>query len=622
MAEVGSILSKYASASELSALLESDKFGIYAADTYLALDGVVDDYSALYALINTTINGDDAEIWFKDGTCLIGTSITIPANVKLKFLNGGMLKPESGVVITGARARIEAGLYQIFDLSASGTTGLAGTWMTEKAYPQWFGAVGDGTTVDKTAFDNLFAFCDTTKVKAYIPKATYNIATPLATIGSNNIASTELGDFVIEGECMHDTILLFNLASDSDVAFKLETNSSGWDISNFRLKNTSGDGIGFYFDSIYKSTIKNLQAFNFDVGFKKQAYISTFSNLNGTNCKCGFYDLGGTSTLNISCYAANNALPGGDVRDFAGCGYFIAASDYNKYISCASDSNEYAYKIKTSTASYGGTEDTIEFDNCGNEGNAYSYYFDGKGLEASIRRPTTYGTTSNRLLDVINAVSVVISDYADNNKGVITLGSNVGVGVVRFANSSWQTGGNPANYPAAANVTTYDNGIYGINDFNYDGIRYDANYYFTNGKMTKLANSIEFKLYARSNGGTACAKVDIIPCINYSGGALDRGGSVYIGLFNDTNVIYANSTKTNSGFKVTVTKITSGPNEIGATILVEPFDSTTNPTLHKAIINVEVFANPLESGNGKNHNIKLAGTYSGRSNVLLNGVDY
>ena len=65
MASVGSKLSEYSSSAQLSALLESDKFGIYAADSYLALDGVTDDYTALYNLINTTINGADAEIWFR-----------------------------------------------------------------------------------------------------------------------------------------------------------------------------------------------------------------------------------------------------------------------------------------------------------------------------------------------------------------------------------------------------------------------------------------------------------------------------------------------------------------------------------------------------------------------------
>lgn len=134
-------------------LLSSNVGGIYFAKTYMKLDGTTDDYTALYNLINTTINGDDAEIWFKDGTALIGTSITIPSNVKLVFLEGGILKPSSGVVVTGSGAKIEAGVTQIFDISVSGITGFTGTWYTPMAYPQWFGALGDASTDDTDAFN-------------------------------------------------------------------------------------------------------------------------------------------------------------------------------------------------------------------------------------------------------------------------------------------------------------------------------------------------------------------------------------------------------------------------------------------------------------------------------------
>lgn len=124
----------------------------------MALDGVTDDYSDLYTLINTTINGAHAEIWFKDGTALIGTSITIPSNVKLKFLHGGMLKPASGKVITGSSAKIEAGLHQIFDLSSSGSSGIAGVWDVTESYPEWFGAVGNGVEDDTTFLNYLIDF--------------------------------------------------------------------------------------------------------------------------------------------------------------------------------------------------------------------------------------------------------------------------------------------------------------------------------------------------------------------------------------------------------------------------------------------------------------------------------
>lgn len=209
MGNVSELFSKYSQQRELSALLESDKFGIYAADTYLALDGIADDYAELYALINTTINGADAEIWFKNGTCLIGTSIAIPSNVKLVFLNGGMLKPESGVTITGSNAKVEAGLTQIFDLTDGGS--LAGTWDIKEIYPQWFGAKGDNSTDDTVAFQK----CIDMSIKIKIPEGTY-ILKPV----SGNYGNFALNSFdktpIIEGSGIGKTILkLVRTASET-----------------------------------------------------------------------------------------------------------------------------------------------------------------------------------------------------------------------------------------------------------------------------------------------------------------------------------------------------------------------------------------------------------------------
>lgn len=246
MADIGCILSKYTGASELSSLLESDKFGIYAAKTYLKMDGITDDYTALYNLINTTINGSKSEIWFKDGTALIGSNITIPSNIKLVFLNGGVLKPSTGKVITGSNAKIEAGLTQIFDLSVSGSTGLAGAWDVEAFYAEWFGAAGNGTTDDSTVLNYAIAVTPAYKplflTKSYLIRSSLNITnkTYLRITGGGkvNIASgvASVTGFKMSGTCNFIEIDHLEISGDGVTTSQFAIdNNSGQTISNVKV---------------------------------------------------------------------------------------------------------------------------------------------------------------------------------------------------------------------------------------------------------------------------------------------------------------------------------------------------------------------------------------------------
>jgi lysophospholipase L1-like esterase len=190
--------------------------GIYFASAYgLEEDGVSDDYTSFYALINDVIDGDDAEIWI-NGTCLIGTNITIPSNIKLKFLNGGMLKPASGVTITGSNAKIDAGLTQIFDLSLGGT--VAGTWDIDKLLADWFGLVGDGTTDDTTVAQKVVNIATAlSKDEVYfIDGRTYKITSLTGTSGMNFYGS----NVTITGG---STITVTNLHLHSEVAATTST---------------------------------------------------------------------------------------------------------------------------------------------------------------------------------------------------------------------------------------------------------------------------------------------------------------------------------------------------------------------------------------------------------------
>lgn len=131
---------------ELTTRFTETVTGIYNARLNgLVGDGVTNDYPSLNSIL-TTIGGASATIFFEPGIYKLSSNITIPSNVTLWFLNGAMISPDSGVTVT-INGSIEAGLYTIF----TGLGAIAGKIKVPMAFPEWFGAKGDGATNDSSA---------------------------------------------------------------------------------------------------------------------------------------------------------------------------------------------------------------------------------------------------------------------------------------------------------------------------------------------------------------------------------------------------------------------------------------------------------------------------------------
>jgi hypothetical protein len=82
------------------------------------------------------------------------SDLTVPGNVALEFLRNGSLVVGEGESVTIA-GPIVAGLWQIFDIQGSGKV-VFGTF-AKQAYPQWFGAIGDGVSDDTVPLNQVFA---------------------------------------------------------------------------------------------------------------------------------------------------------------------------------------------------------------------------------------------------------------------------------------------------------------------------------------------------------------------------------------------------------------------------------------------------------------------------------
>lgn len=132
-----------------------NKTYINAKDIGLVGDDATNDATKLNAWI-ASIGTTKVDLVFPTGVYKIASNVTFPSNVNLVMMHGGILKVYSGYSITGSGCKIDAGLWQIFDLSLGGT--VIGSWDIEEVYPEWFGAKGDGVTDDGLAIKNSIKF--------------------------------------------------------------------------------------------------------------------------------------------------------------------------------------------------------------------------------------------------------------------------------------------------------------------------------------------------------------------------------------------------------------------------------------------------------------------------------
>ncbi|MEY3376500.1 MAG: Shigella phage, partial [Bacteroidota bacterium] len=103
MADIGSTLSKYVESSELSSLLESDKFGIYSIKTYGAIgDGIANDTAAIQSAINAAYNNGGGIVAIpKSSGSYVFTRITNKTNVRLVGF-GGVLKLKDNTCVNAS----------------------------------------------------------------------------------------------------------------------------------------------------------------------------------------------------------------------------------------------------------------------------------------------------------------------------------------------------------------------------------------------------------------------------------------------------------------------------------------------------------------------------------------
>lgn len=171
---------------------------------------------------------------------ILGEDISIPKNCVLKFDGGSINGPHS---IKGNNTVISSDPIRIFDKR----TELTGTWSIYALYPEWFGAIGDGTTDDTDAMKSLNRAMLNIRVKSVFLNKTYCIT------GSDifgNVKDGHYRNLFFEGK----STILWRPQKQNDILFKLNDyvrhfEIDGISVSVINKKRGSPAGIVFSLNS-------------------------------------------------------------------------------------------------------------------------------------------------------------------------------------------------------------------------------------------------------------------------------------------------------------------------------------------------------------------------------------
>ena len=137
--------------------------------------------------------------------------LTIPSGCTLDF-QGGVI---SNGVLLGNRTKIKVGLQKIFELSLN----IEGVWSVIEGFPEWFGALGDGSNDDSPFIKKSLNSFEVTKLIK-----NYKIGTTIQVINSTLMGESIISSFLNVEEDI-DAIIVHAGASIKNFSIKINNDS-------------------------------------------------------------------------------------------------------------------------------------------------------------------------------------------------------------------------------------------------------------------------------------------------------------------------------------------------------------------------------------------------------------
>lgn len=374
----------------------------------------VDKYASFSAAI-VDIDTTQGELHIYSAQAVI-TNETVPSTLTLVFHNGGSLSVATTKTVT-INGAIKAGLYQIFTLTGSGVVVFNGNYVKE-AYPQWWGAVGDGATDSTTAFQNALASAKVIGGRVYAPASasTYIISGTLVIPAGVTLE----GDGSKSYDNSKGTILDFSASTLTNAITLGETDAINYGVrlKGFKVKVGSNITNGIAVNStqeVVKSSLEDIVVYGgAAVGIWMQdCWNITMREVISQNNVIGFKITNGglaTSSTIIDCIAYNSETYGW---------YIDSSITYTTFISCGVDTVK-KLPADTGTGWYiAGIMRQCTFISCGTEKCwKYSWHFNSAdNLAVTVITPNMDATSSAVIHDEdidiiyvedINADSVII----------------------------------------------------------------------------------------------------------------------------------------------------------------------------------------------------------------------